>query len=130
MAFVYEDKKSEFWNKYWDQALNLDKFIEGTKPDEEEQWNDHRNRVPDLIADEVERLHGFDRQLNVLMYAGGYCGDCSRQAPMLQKMADVSGEKVNLRIIEREGLIDLQDELRVLGALRVPIVVFLTEDFW
>lgn len=49
---------------------------------------------------------------------------------MLQKMADVAGEKVNLRIIEREGLIDLQDELRVLGALRVPIVVFLTEDFW
>lgn len=130
MAFVYEDKKSEFWNKYWDQALSLDKFIEGTKPDEKEQWNDRKNRVPDLTADEVERLNGFDRQLNVLIYAGGYCGDCSRQAPMLQKMADVAGEKVNLRIIEREGLIDLQDELRVLGALRVPIVVFLTEDFW
>ena len=27
-------------------------------------------------------------------------------------------------------MIELQDELRVLGALRVPIVVFLTEDYW
>lgn len=130
MTFVYEDKKSEFWNNYWDQALSLDAFIEGTKPDEKEQWNDRKSRVPDLEADQVERLSGFDRQLNVLMYAGGYCGDCSRQAPMLLKMAEVAGEKVNLRVIEREGLTELQDELRVLGALRVPIVVFLTEDYW
>ena len=130
MPFVYEDKKSDFWKKYWNQALSLDEFIEGTKTDEKEQWNDRKGRVPDLEADQIERLKGFDRQLNVLMYAGGYCGDCSRQAPMLLNMAEVAGEKVNLRIIEREGLIELQDELRVLGALRVPIVVFLTEDYW
>jgi thiol-disulfide isomerase/thioredoxin len=130
MTFVYEDKKSGFWNKYWNQALSLDKFIEGTKPDEQEQWNDRKKRVPDLSNDQIERLQGFDRELNVLMYAGGYCGDCSRQAPMLQKMVDVAGEKVIFKVIEREGLIELQDELRILGALRVPVVVFLTEDFW
>lgn len=130
MTFVYEDKKSDFWKKYWNQALSLDEFIEGTKLDEKEQWNNRKSIVPDLEADQIERLSGFDRQLNVLMYAGGYCGDCSRQAPMLLKMADVAGEKVTLRVIEREGLTELQDELRVLGALRVPIVVFLTEDYW
>jgi thiol-disulfide isomerase/thioredoxin len=130
VTFVYEDKKSDFWKKYWNQALSLDEFIEGTKPEEKVQWNDRKSLVPDLEADQIERLSGFNRQLNVLMYAGGYCGDCSRQAPMLLKMADVAGEKVTLRVIEREGLTELQDELRILGALRVPIVVFLTEDYW
>lgn len=130
MTFVYEDKKSDFWKKYWNQAQSLDEFIENTKPNEKEQWNDRKNRVPDLEADQMDRLQGYNRELNVLMYSGGYCGDCSRQAPMLQKMADVAGEKVNFRVIEREGLIELQDELRVLGALRVPVVVFLTEDYW
>jgi thiol-disulfide isomerase/thioredoxin len=130
LTFVYEDKKSAFWKKYWNRALILDDFIEGTKPNEKEQWNDRKKRVPDLTNDQIERLQGYNRELNVFMYSGGYCGDCSRQAPMLQKMCDAAGDKVNFKVIEREGLTELQDELRILGALRVPVVVFLTEDFW
>jgi len=49
---------------------------------------------------------------------------------MLKKMADVAGEKVKLRLVERESSKELQDELRLVGGLRVPVVVFLTEDFW
>jgi hypothetical protein len=70
VTFVYEDKKSDFWKKYWNQALSLDEFIEGTKPEEKVQWNDRKSLVPDLEADQIERLSGFNRQLNVLMYAG------------------------------------------------------------
>ena len=49
---------------------------------------------------------------------------------MLKKLADAAGPTVHLRVIDREASPELQDELRILGALRVPVVVFLTEDFW
>ena len=49
---------------------------------------------------------------------------------MIRKIAESAGEKVNLRLIERETSLDLMEELRIIGAGRVPIVVFLTEDFW
>ncbi|MDP7207661.1 MAG: thiol reductase thioredoxin, partial [Candidatus Bathyarchaeota archaeon] len=37
---------------------------------------------------------------------------------------------VKLRFIDRETSTDLKDELRIVGATRVPIVVFFSEDFW
>lgn len=130
MSFVYQDKKSGFWKKYWDQAQSYGEFVKAASTDERGLWNDRHNRTPELTFEQVKRLAGYNRKLNILMYAGTWCGDCSRQAPILLKMAEAAGEKVELRLIDRETSTELQDELRILGALRVPVVVFLTEDFW
>jgi thiol-disulfide isomerase/thioredoxin len=126
----YYDKRSEFWRKYWELAVDYRTFVSQGKQHEMESWNDRFQRTPELLPEEVERLQEYNRELNVLMYAGTWCGDCSRQAPMLFKIAKAAGDKVKLRLIERETSKELQDELRIVGALRVPIVVFLSEDFW
>jgi len=126
----YYDKRSEFWRKYWEMAVDYETFLMQGKEGEVESWKERRSRTPDLSPQDAERLQGYSRELNVLMYAGNWCGDCSRQAPMLHKMAQAAGDKVHLRLIERETSKELQDELRIVGALRVPIVVFLSEDFW
>jgi len=94
------------------------------------RWRDSEGRIPELTQEQLERLRGYYRELNVLVYSGVWCGDCARQGPMLKKIADAAGEKVNVRLIERDASEELQDELRILGALRVPVMVFLTEDFW
>jgi len=44
------------------------------------------------------------------------------------EIAGASGPEIAVRFIERDVSEELQDELRVLGALRVPVVVFLSED--
>jgi thiol-disulfide isomerase/thioredoxin len=88
------------------------------------------DRTPELTKEQRTRLEGYNRELNILVYAGTWCGDCSRQAPMLKKLVDTIGEKAKLRFIDREFSRELQDELRLVGGLRVPVVVFLTEDFW
>ncbi len=49
---------------------------------------------------------------------------------MLKKIADACGEKATVKVIARAASEELQDELRILGALRVPVVVFLSEDFF
>jgi thiol-disulfide isomerase/thioredoxin len=130
MSYVYYDNRSEFWKKYWNMAFDFDTYIQNIKPNEQESWLERNQRSPELTIEQKERFSGFDRELNVLIYAGAWCGDCSRQVPMLLKMAEAAGEKVNIRIIERDTSKELQEELKIVGALRVPMVVFLSEDFW
>ena len=126
----YYDKRSDFWKRHFSIAYDYDSFINLGKPEEISQWRDRAERTPELTTEQKTRLQNYNRELNVLVYAGAWCGDCSRQAPMLKKIAEAAGSKVNLRFIERETSKELQDELRIVGGLRVPIIVFLTEDFW
>lgn len=127
---TYYDKRSEFWRSHFDQATEYEEFLEKEDQSHAERWRELESRLPDLTPEQVERLKGYGRELNVLVYGGIWCGDCVRQGPMLKKIADAIGPQVHLRIIDRAASEELQDELRILGALRVPVVVFLSEDFW
>ncbi|MBD3205007.1 hypothetical protein GF319_01535 [Candidatus Bathyarchaeota archaeon] len=127
---TYYDKRSDFWMKYWDQAKPYDEYLAGHEESLTERWYETIERLPELETEQLERLQGYNRELNIFMYAGVWCGDCSRQGPMLKKIKDAIGLDANLRVIDRESSEELQDELRILGALRVPVVVFLSEDFW
>jgi hypothetical protein len=49
---------------------------------------------------------------------------------MLQRIAEACGPEVELRLIDRNASAELTDELRILGAMRVPMVVFLSEDWF
>ena len=127
---TYYDKRSDFWKRYWDMASEYEAYLQKSDPGKVPRWRDSESRVPELTEEQRERLQGYDRELNVLVYSGIWCGDCSRQGPFLKRIADAAGERVNIRFIERDTSEELQDELRILGALRVPVVVFLSEDFW
>ncbi|MCW4051118.1 MAG: thioredoxin family protein [Candidatus Bathyarchaeota archaeon] len=127
---TYYDNRSEFWKQHWTMAQDYDTFLKESDQSQAKRWYDSAERVTELTPEQAERLKGYNRELNILVYAGVWCGDCSRQGPLLKKLADVAGDKVNIKIIDREASQELKDELRIMGASRVPIVVFLTEDFW
>ena len=78
--------------------------------------------------DQKRRIGQFTRRMVVLCHSGIWCGDCVRQGPMLQRIAEAS-DHIDLRFAERVDDSALTDELRILGAMRVPVAVFLTEDF-
>lgn len=48
---------------------------------------------------------------------------------MIRQIVDACDEQVELRVIDRDVDEALRDEVRILGAARVPVVVFLTENF-
>ena len=127
---TYYDKRAEFWRRHFEMARPYDEFIAESDQVKAARWRETTERLPLLTPEQAERLNGWGRELNVLMYGGIWCGDCARQGPMLKRIADAAGPQAHLRIIDREASQELQDELRILGALRVPMVVFLTEDFW
>jgi thiol-disulfide isomerase/thioredoxin len=127
---AYYDVRSDFWRRHWEMAQGYETFIGGVDPRFAERWREREERTPELTEEQLSRLQGYDRKLNVLVYAGAWCGDCARTVPMLKRIADACGDKVTVRVIARETSEELQDELRILGALRVPVVVFLSEDFF
>ena len=110
-------------------AITYDEFVE-SDPEWGQKWKDIAERLPPLSDEQIQRLQDYNREVNVLMYGGVWCMDCVRQGPIIRQISEVCGNRVNLRVIDREASDELKEELRILGATRVPIVVFLSEDFW
>jgi len=127
---AYYDTRSKFWRRHFEMAANYDDWTAESNQKLAQRWIDQAVRTPKLSEGQRERLAGYDRKLNVLLYGGIWCGDCARSGPMLKRIAEACGELVVLRVIDREASEELKDELRILGATRVPFVVFLSEDFW
>ncbi len=125
---TYYDKRADFWKKYWDMAMPYDEFLT-IDTENAPRWHDYMERIPELNDEQSKRLQGYGRILKVLVYGGVWCGDCVRQGPIFKKLAEITDD-IEVRFIDRDVSEELQDELRILGATRVPIVVFLTEDYW
>lgn len=81
------------------------------------------------LSDGQRRLLArFERELNVLCLAGTWCPDCAAQCPLLEQFARLSS-KIRLRFVDRDEDAELAEALRVCGGGRVPVAVFLSEDF-
>lgn len=125
------DERSEFWRRHFEQAREYEDYLETGDPSKAKLWRQQGRALPPLTPEQCARLQGYNgRQFNVLMYSGIWCGDCVRQGPMLKRIAEACGRDVHLRIIDREASEPLKEELRLLGGARVPVVVFLSEDFF
>lgn len=127
---VYYDMRSDFWRRHWEIASDYETWIGGSDPGMARRWIESGVRAPALTDDQLARLRGYSRRMNVLIYAGIWCGDCARTGPMLREIAEACGDLVGLRVIDRDASVELRDELRLVGATRVPVVVFLSEDWW
>jgi hypothetical protein len=71
----------------------------------------------------------FTRDMKLVIVSGVWCGDCIQQIPLIQRIAEPNAQKIQLRILERDKAPQLRDAVRVNAGNRVPIVLFLAEDF-
>jgi len=131
----YHDKRADMWRKHFEMGEIYEEFLSACDPAHLAKWRNMMASLPALTDGQSQRLRGYHRTLRVLIYNGAWCGDCVRQVPMMMQIADAAGRlenggpAVSVRIIDRDVSPELQDELRILGALRVPVVVFFSEDF-
>ena len=125
----YYDIREGFWRKHFERAASFDRFLEEGDPAFAERWCKNMAALPGLCPEDRARLSGHNREVNVLVYCAAWCGDCARQIPMVKMIAEAVGPGAKMRLIDRDESEELKDELRILGAMRVPVVVFLTEDF-
>jgi thiol-disulfide isomerase/thioredoxin len=126
----YLDRRSDFWRSAFDAALPYAKYLESSPPENARRWEEMAARIPALTEGQLQQLSGHHRILNVLLVSGVWCGDCVRQGPMIRRIVEAIGGDVRLRVIDRDLNPELRDEVRILGAMRVPVTVFLSEDFF
>ena len=126
---AYFDLRSELFERVFRDALAYPEYLATGNRRERAAWARAEAALPPLPEDAGARLDPAGRIVNVLCLSGIWCGDCVRSVPIVARLAEVAGPSVDLRFVDRDAIPELRDELRVLGAMRVPMVLFLTEDF-
>jgi thiol-disulfide isomerase/thioredoxin len=136
---IWRDTKMDKNAKYWDinqdffkekfgQGLDYKSYMDTSKEHEQSRWQAVYDRVS-LTDEQKELINSWTRKMNVLCMSGAFCGDCVRQGPIIQRIAEAS-KMIDLRFIDRDSNPDLSERLRIIGGSRVPVVVFLSEDFF
>ena len=131
---AYRDKRQGFWSDTFAGALPYAEYLATGPENHRKRWLSMERQVQ-VGGAQQQRLSQFTRRMNLLCYSGIWCGDCVRQGPILHHLAAAANavtrtQVVDLRFAERIDDSELADELRILGALRVPVTVCLTEDFF
>jgi len=124
----YWDINQDFYKEKFSKGLDYKSYMNTSKEHEQSRWQ----AVYDLVKlndDQKDLLKSWTRKVNVLCMSGSFCGDCVRQGPIIQRIAEAS-KVIDLRFIDRDSNPDLSERLRILGGSRVPVVVFLSEDFF
>jgi hypothetical protein len=116
------------WKSTFNSALRYREFLDTCANESHRQrWQALYDRVQ-LTNAQIQLLAGFTRQMNVLCLTGAWCGDCVNQCPILLRFADASPQ-IDLRFVDRDENTTLRDYLSICFGNRVPMVVFLSEEF-
>lgn len=109
-------------------GLTYQEFLlkHGTE-EQRKRWHDWYPQVK-LTDAQKSLLGSFKRKMPVLVFAGAWCGDCVQQCPIFEHFAEASSV-LDIRYFDRDANPDLAAELKICGGGRVPVVVFLSEDY-
>ncbi len=116
------------WQSLFDEALSYTAFLDRHATPNQRQRFDARHQTISLTGQQVDLLKSFTRRMPILVLNAAWCGDCVNQCPIYDHFARAS-KAIDLRFIERDAHPALRAALAVNGGHRVPVVVFLSEDF-
>src|SRR5262245_33220118 len=108
-------------------ALPMDHFLSkyGTAA-HRARWKETFDAV--LLTDAQKQLLGsFRREMNVMVLAGAWCGDCSGQCPIFDRFAEAA-PVMKVRYLDNADHPNVQTELSINAGKRVPVAVFFSED--
>jgi len=106
----------------------FDQYIQHGTPQQRQDWQ----RIYDqarVTDDQQQLVASFVRRINVVALSGIWCGDCVQQGPLIQRIAEINPTAVDLRWLERDEHMDLQEQVRINGGDRVPVLIFCAEDY-
>lgn len=117
------------WPEIYSSGVSYDDFLAQYANDNQRQrWAAKRETL--VLHDDHQKLLGeFKRKMHVLCMAGAWCGDCVDQCPMFAVLEEAS-PNIEVRYVDRDDCDPgLKEWIKVCGGNRVPVVVFLNEDF-
>jgi hypothetical protein len=118
----------QYFSEKFSAALSYNDYLQTGTDEQRRRWQQVYDAAK-LTDPQTTLLHGFVRQMNLLIISGIWCGDCVQQCPLIARIAEANPQTISLRLVDRDQHRDLIDAFRVNGGDRVPVVLFLAEDF-
>ncbi len=124
----YLDRRAGLFRRHYEAGLDYAAYVASGEEKHRARWHEMIDRVS-LTGEQAERIGALNRPLKLLVVSGTWCGDCVRQVPILRRIEQVSTVTA-MRLVDRDADPELRDELRINGAAKVPVAVFLTEEYF
>jgi len=109
-------------------GLDYTDYVSTGNETQQQGWGDIQNKIQ-LTAEQQQLLGSFTRRIHLLVVSGVWCGDCVRQGPMIQAIADATNGAVQVKWLDRDEHMDLQQQITINQGNRVPVALFAAEDF-
>ena len=118
---------AEFLKSKFHEAATYEAHVSAGAPTKQEAWNRVYNQVA-LTETHRALLRAFTRKMHVIVSSGVWCGDCVAQCPLIQRIGEAS-PNIEVRFADRDEHADLSSQLAINAGVRVPVAVFMAEDF-
>ena len=109
-------------------ALPYDRYVRTGTEEQQRRWQ-QLYAAAQVIDTQKQLVAGFVRDMKVLIVSGIWCGDCVQQCPLLARIAEANPTRIELRLLDRDEHRDLSEKVRINGGDRVPVALFLAEDY-
>lgn len=117
-------------------AMTWPDYLASATPSQRPGWESAWKRAA-LSPAQGALVRSFQRRVNVLVISGTWCGDCVQQCPIIARIAEAapalhdnsSAPGVALRLLDRDENLRFADSFKICGGHRVPVAIFLNEDF-
>jgi thiol-disulfide isomerase/thioredoxin len=120
--------KATYLTEKFAAALPYDKYVRTGTEEQQRRWRQVYDATR-LTEEQTKLLSGFTRDMKLLIVSGIWCGDCVQQCPLIQRLAESNAARIDLRLLDRDQHRDLAEQVRINGGDRVPVVLFLSEDY-
>ena len=117
------------WSEIFGQALPYTSFLDRyANAGQRRRWDMMHPSFPSprssLICSVV-----FRAACRCFAWRAAWCGDCVNQCPVFDHFARASSQ-IELRFLDRDARPEVRSQLEINGGQRVPVVVFLSEDWY
>lgn len=119
---------ADFLQQQFNTAKPYDAYVKTGDDHQQKSWNEIYERAG-LSQTQRDLLGSFTREIKVLISSGVWCGDCVQQCPFMARIAEASNGRIDLRLVDRDEHAEFADHLKICGGTRVPVAVFMAEDF-
>jgi thiol-disulfide isomerase/thioredoxin len=117
------------WSTIFAEALPYAPFLDRyATAAQRARWTTQHGQFQ-LLPTQRELLGSFVRSMPVLCVAATWCGDCIEQCPVFDHLAQATS-RIAMRFLDRDANPGVRDLLAINGGYRVPVVVFLSEDWF
>ena len=111
-----------------DAGLSYDEYVRSGNAQQYDNWQAVFERTS-LTESQRQLVSGFTREIRVIAVSGIWCGDCVQQGPLIQHIASGNPRAIDLRWVDRDEQMDLQERVSINAGHRVPVLIFCSEDF-